>query len=165
MKKKRTWIWILLGALAVIAVGCFAVIGTGLYLASRQVNVIETEASDANTRFEAVRARFKGQDPLLGVGPDGERTAAALERRLAEYTGPPPSTLHVLAWNDHEKKLVELSVPFWLFRLASTDTSRWHFNDFEFERLGVEPADLERAGPSLVLDETKDRARVMLWTE
>ena len=32
--QKRTWIWIVLGIVGLLMVGCFAVVGTGVYLVS-----------------------------------------------------------------------------------------------------------------------------------
>lgn len=162
---KRTWLWVVLGILAVLTVGCFAVVGTGIFVVSRTLQISSGEEPDADRAFEEVRARFTGQEPLVRM--DGERQvdAGALQKRIADYSGPLPKAVHVLAWNHQDKKLVRFSMPFWLLRMGGSGGGTLRIDDFDFDRINIDPADLERAGPALVLEHADRRTRVVVWTE
>lgn len=161
---KRTWLWVALGVLAVLTVGCFAVVGTGIFVVSRHMQISKSEQPDADRAFAEVRARFQGQDPLIRMDADRQVDAATLERRIAEYSGPVPKALHVLAWNAEDRKLVRFSMPFWLLRMGGSRGSL-RIDEFDFDRVKIDPADLERAGPALVLEHADRRAHVIAWTE
>jgi hypothetical protein len=76
----------------------------------------------------------------------------------------------VLAYDPDDERLVRISIPFWLLRLAPS-TKRMSFLsdngiDFDSERVRLTLEDLERRGPGLILDH-KDRhgSLVLVWTE
>lgn len=162
---KRTWLWIIAGVLVVLMVGCLTLVGTGVYVVSRQMQVSSRDEGSADRDFEDVRDQFRGQSPLIVIGADGRPSLEAFERRAAEYSGPAPSSVHVMAYDPREKKLVRLSLPFWLLRLGSSGHSQFRIDQFDLDRLQLSAADLERAGPALLLDHTERGARVMLWSE
>jgi hypothetical protein len=163
----RTWVWITIAVLSVLVVGCFAVVGTGIYVVSRQVNVTETSEQAALEEMQQVRARFEGQPPLLARDEHGEISDAELRRRADLGSARTPDTMHVMVWDSSENRLVRLSIPFWMMRLGGTGSYTVDLGEggVRLDKLRVSPDDLGRAGPGLVLDHQEGRNRILLWTE
>jgi hypothetical protein len=162
---RRTWIWVVLGVVIALTVGCLALVGTGVYLVSRTVDVSPAGPEAAAREFEAVRARFAGQAPLFRLEAGGRVSAEEFRRRAASYSGPLPVALHLLVWNDREARLVRFSIPFWILRFSSRGRPSLRIDDFELDRLDISPDELEQAGPALVLDHEESGARVLVWTD
>jgi len=162
---RRTWIWVVLGIVIALTIGCLALVGTGVYVVSRTVSVQAADRDAAAREFEAVRERFAGQAPLFQLEAGGRVSAEGFRRRAAEYSGPLPAALHVLVWNDREARLVRFSLPFWILRFSSRGRSSLRVDEFDLGRLDISPDDLERAGPALVLDHEEAGAHVIVWTE
>ncbi len=82
----------------------------------------------------------------------------------------PLHTLRVLAYDSDAGKLVNVSIPFWLLRLAPSNKKLSFLSDngidFDTDRVRLTLEDIERRGPGLMLDH-KDRrgAQVLVWTE
>jgi hypothetical protein len=163
--KKRTWLWIVLGVFllfVVLAVG-------GLFFAvsffRQNMSVTEMSMASADSEFDAVRARFAGQKPLIQL-VDGR--PQYVDERAAE---PPSSqsltTMHILAWDDDEEQLVRLSVPFWLLRLKSGPIQLSAYSQgWDARGVSFRIEDLERHGPGVVLDVNESReGRVLIWAE
>jgi hypothetical protein len=161
--QKRTWVWVVLGIVALLMVGCFAVVGTGVYLVSRQTDFVRTDATGAEREFDEIRQRFAGQSPLIVMEPGGEVSTRELQRRATSYSGPLPTQVHLVAWDGGEGRLVRIAVPFWMLKLGGRGSLR--INEFNFDRLDVGPDDLEQAGPALVLDHTDGADRVLIYTD
>jgi hypothetical protein len=163
--KKRTWLWIVLGVFLVfvmLAVG-------GLFFAvsffRQNMSVTEMSVASADSEFEAVRARFAGQQPLIQL-VDG-RPQYVDERAAEPPSSKPLSTMHILAWDDDEEQLVRLSVPFWLLRLKSGPIQLSAYSQGWDDRgVSFRIEDLERHGPGVVLDVNESReGRVLIWAE
>lgn len=162
---RRAWIWVVLGIVAALTIGCLALVGTGVYVVSRTISVKAAAPDAAEREFEAVRERFAGQTPLFQLEAGGHVSAEEFRRRAAAYSGPLPAALHVLVWNDREARLVRFSLPFWILRFSSRGRSSLRVDEFDFDRLDISPEEVERAGPALVLDHEESGARVLVWTE
>ena len=72
-----------------------------------------------------------------------------------------------MAFDPDDGRIVRLKIPFWLLRLK-THGSNINFNgrrmDLEDLKLSVE--DLERFGPTLIVDHTGiDGKRVLVWSQ
>ena len=164
-KKKRSWVPIVLGVLAlgfVLTVGgCFVAIS----FLRQQVNVTETNAGGAESEFEKVRARFAGQKPLFQM-VDGKPQLVA---DRATGAPPPPAlkSMHVMAWDDDEGRLVTFSIPFWLLRLKSGPIHLSAYSQGWDDRgVSFRVEDLEKHGPGLLLDVNEaDEGRVLIWAE
>ena len=96
------------------------------------------------------------QIALMGHSRGGEAVATA-------------ALFNTLAYDPDARKLVRVSIPFWLIRMAPSQ----HFSflndngiDFDSDRVRLNYKDLERLGPGLILDQ-KDRrgSHVLVWTE
>jgi hypothetical protein len=160
----KRWIWIGLALFAFVGVGCLGLVGAGAYFVSRHLDVREVSRDQANAEFAELRARFKDQKPLLEVRR-GSISMRALEEKSSRYQGPLPTSLCLLAWEEGEEKRARLCIPFWLLKLKSGKGMKLGGHDAGIERIEVAAEDLERAGPSLLLDRVEGRHRLLMWTE
>jgi hypothetical protein len=78
-----------------------------------------------------------------------------------------PTRLRALAHRAPERRLVRADVPFWFFKIKGPAAQyALRGTGLDMDRLGVTPADLERCGVCLVLDETRTNGdRLLVWTE
>jgi hypothetical protein len=142
-----------------------ACVGIGIFtlLAWCSVSVERAAPNDALQHFDEVRSRLQGE-PVLLVGPGGTIT-----RRPAPTSHEPTqlSRLRVLAYRVREQQLVRADVPFWFIKVKGPAV-RYTLRDtgLDLDQLGLTPADLERYGPCVVLDETRSNGdRLLVWTE
>jgi hypothetical protein len=162
----KTWVWVTLGVVVVAMGGCLTLVGTGVYLVSRNVHVSDVSARSADEEFGRVVDRFPGQVPLLSIDKHGWSKSDALEERLkAPDDGRRATLLHILVWQADEEKLVRLAVPFWLIRMSPNKFVHLDLDEFDVGRLEISPADLERLGSALLLDHHDRRGRILLWSE
>jgi hypothetical protein len=141
-------------------------------MARRAVTLDEAAPAEAARRFEEVRGGFGPAVPLVTLDEAGRPVrrlpgvAGRPGRPGAEPDGPAPQRLHLLVYRAKDGRLARAEVPFWFFelkgpvvRFALRDT------DFDLDRLGITPGELERLGPSLVFEETRANGdRVLVWT-
>jgi hypothetical protein len=165
-RKKRTWIYVVVGILISLFVIGIALIGSAIFYVRRHINTQTVAADVANAEFERARSRFAGQEPLIELLGEHD---AVIHRRTAP-PHPELQTMHVLAFDSHEEKLVRVSVPFWLLRMMPDKRFRLGKNqgvDFDSERYHLTIDDIERAGPGLLMDGTDPRGGtyVLIWTE
>jgi hypothetical protein len=163
--KKRTWLWVLLGIFLFFVI----VAAGGLFFAvsffRQNMQVTPMNAASAQQEFEAVRARFAGRQPLFQLVDGG---AKMMSDRGSESPAPaPPSTMHILAWDDGEEQLFRVSVPFWLLRLKSGPIEIASYAQGLPDRnLTFRVEDLERHGPGLLLDLPHQRdGQLIIWAE
>jgi len=131
-------------------------------LAWRAVTVSNGDATVAVERFGAIRSRLSDVPPLMHRDSSG---------RLVQHHRPAgrsaPTRLKVLAYRASAGRFVEADVPFWFFRMKGPAVQlALHDTSFDLESLGLTSADLERAGPGIIVDEIRDNGdRVLAWTE
>lgn len=164
----KTWVWIVVGLVALALLAIVALVGAGVYYVARHVDSTTTSAASAADALDAERARFAG-GPLLTIDEHGQ----TIESRL-DAARPPaavaPTAMVVLAWDADEQRLVRIRLPFWLLRLASHGRASIEFGRrgprVPLERLHLSVADLERLGPVLLVDyQSPTGDRVLVWTE
>ena len=100
----------------------------------------------------------------------GDQPVLHRELLKTEMPSKPLETLRVLAYDPDAEKLVRVSIPFWLLRLAPTNKRMSFLSDngidFDSDRVHLSLDDLERRGPGLVVDHTDRRGSLLLvWTE
>jgi len=78
-------------------------------------------------------------------------------------------TLQILAYNTHTNKLVNVSIPMWLLRMAPSNKFSFMKDngiDFDSDRVHLTMEDVDRRGPGLLLDQADRRgSQVLVWTE
>jgi hypothetical protein len=163
---KKTWIWIIVGGIAVCGLGLVALAGAGIYFATKHVSTARTSATAAADTFDVARARFKNVRPLIEIDADDRPRVARNTRDLPTGTVK-PEHLWVLAWDPDEERVVKVSVPFWLLRLGRRKLDVMSGERrLDLDRLELDVAELERIGPALVLDlRAPSGERVLLWTQ
>ena len=162
-KKKRTWLWVLLGVFAFFVVAGVSMAVFTVYYIGSHVEVVETPPTDAVKTFEDARAKFPGQQPVLQF-TNGEPSALA--------STPTPSTvrlqtLHIIAFDDDEGRMVRVDVPFWLLRLKSGPIQFSSYaSSFDDRKVKLSVEDIERRGPGIVMDLSEpNEGRVLIWAE
>jgi hypothetical protein len=164
MAKVKTWVWVVIGVVALGILGIVAMAAAGLWFVRSHVNVQTTTVAAAASDFDTVRARFSGQKPLIELDDHGEFVRANTDRAAGTVR---PESLHMMAFDADDEKVVRMELPFWLLRLKSGGT-RFSMGggDVDLAKLRLTVEDLERYGPTLILDH-KDRkgARVLVWSQ
>jgi len=165
---RKTWVSILIAAVIIVGMIAITVVGGTAFFFYRHINAQFTGQENAQQQFADARARFSGQRPLIEIKSDDEpvlhRELVAAGRSKAKL-----ESLRVLAYDPRARKLVRISIPFWLIRM----TPAHHFSvltdngfDFDTDRVRLTYKDLERMGPGLILDQTDRRgSQVLVWTE
>ena len=164
-KPKRRWLPIVLGIVFLVFV-----LGVGAVLFSvawfrQALQVTAVSQIEAGREFDAIRAKFSGQRPLLEMR-DGEPAFVA-ERKDEPRSTAQITRLHLMAWDDDDQQLVTFSLPFWLLRMKSGPIG---FSSYAsgMDRVSISPEDIERHGPGLILDASENdrqRGRVLIWAE
>jgi hypothetical protein len=151
---------IVLGVLILVAI---VGLGSAVWLFTRSFDVGTADAATAALRFDDVRSRFAGSAPVLQVRDE----EPVVTRRPPDHkTGPRLTTLRILVWDPEEDKLTRIDLPFWLLRLKSGPIDIASDARMSSSDLGLTVEDLERYGPTLVLDhQGADGDRVLIWTE
>lgn len=164
--KVKTWIWVIVGIAGVGILCVIAMAAAGIYYFTQNIEARKATPAVAASEFDAVRERFRGQKPLIELDERG-RFLRSNTDRPAPDNPKRPEHLYVLAFDPDDEGLVKVTIPFWLLRLK-TGNSRIDFGsggvDFEDLKLSVE--DLERFGPTLILDQTnRGGDRVLVWSQ
>lgn len=163
MAKVRTWIWVVVGLFVMGVMGLVAMAAAGLWFAKSHIDVRSTPPSVARSEFETIRERFPSQKPLIELDDHGDFLRANTDRPDGDRR---PQALYVMAFNPRDGRIVRVSVPFWLLRFKTRGAFIMNGNDIDLEDLHLTVEDLERYGPSLILDhKAKDGARVLVWSQ
>lgn len=165
-RTKKTWISIALAIVIIFVILGVALIGTAVYVFRQHINAQFVSAQTAQGEFERARRRFEGQEPLIDLSRG--RDNPVLHPRSGKQTE--LQSLRVLAFDPHAGKLVKVSLPFWLLRMAPSRNFTFRSAgdlDFDSDRLHLTVDDVERAGPGLILDtrDPRNGTLVLVWTE
>lgn len=85
----------------------------------------------------------------------------------AEPSERPVARLRALVSRAADRRLVSVDSPFWFVKLKGP-AAAFVLQDtgLDLDRLGLTPADLERAGPAIVFDHgSPDGSLLLMWTE
>jgi hypothetical protein len=166
---RKTWVSVLIASVIIVGILAAAAVGGTAFFIYRHVQTQFTPSETAEERFHEARARFNGQRPLIEMRHNDDRPVVHREAIPAGGPGVKLETLRVLAYDRGAGKLVNVSIPFWLLRLApSNKFSVLQDNDIDFDsaRMHLNVEDLERRGPGLILDQADRRgSQVLVWTE
>jgi hypothetical protein len=166
MAKRKTWVWVLVGAAGLGVLALFVVAGSGIYFVNHHIRAERSTGPDAIRAFESVLGTMAPARPLYELdGSDEPR----LTRPLAELPAGTlrSDTLWMLAWDPDQDRLIKISLPFWILRLGHQKMRVVRSaRSFDLERLNLDVEELERIGPTLVFDfRNQDGVRVLVWTQ
>jgi len=171
-KRTKGCLWIALGVACFLIMVGVAVIGGLGYVIYQQfgVNAKVVKQEDAARELDAIRGQFAGQTPKLTIT---ETTDGRPDVKIARPAASPVAltSLHVAAYDPSKYKLVQVTIPFWLLRMAP-DGGKFRVNGEEVLNHLSTPSgkltvkDIEALGPGLLLDDTRpDGTRVIIWSE
>jgi len=169
MSTKRTWISVVIAVVIIVGVLALSAVGGTAYFIYRHVNTEFVPSDNAEQQFQQARARFGGQQPLIELRKGTDEPL--FHREVIPKTMPAAKLdrLRVLAYDTRANKLVNVSIPMWLLRMAPTDKFSFMKDngiDFDADRVHITLDDLERRGPGLLLDQADRRgSQVLVWTE
>ena len=163
--KVRTWVWIVVGIGVFCVLALVAVVGGAFFYMSRHIETKSATPASAAREFEAVRSGFSGQKPLIELDRNG-RFVRAHTDRPGPANATVPDQLRILAFDPSDGRIVQVSVPFWLLRMkAGNATIDLNGSKMDLEDLRLTIHDLERQGPSLIVDhQAPDGDRVLVWS-
>ena len=162
----RTWIWIVVSIFVAGVLLLIAMAGAGLYFFSQNVSARNVSATTAASEFDSIRSKFTGQKALIELDDRGNFLRSNTNRP-APANAKIPEKLYILAFDPDDGSLVRVTIPFWLLRLQSGGaTIDFGDRSMELEELKLTVEDLERFGPTLVLDQLNDGGdRVLVWSQ
>lgn len=151
-------------ALSIVVAGLvgFSIFGRLVYQA---VEVGQAGPEEALTRFQAARARFVNQTPMLEVDASG-RVAPS----LPSGGGPAPKELkrlEVLAYHVADGRLVAAHVPFWFFGLKRPAVQlAVRGTGLDLDALNLTAESLSQHGPGLIMERAFPNGdRLLVWAE
>jgi hypothetical protein len=164
-KKRRTWLWVGGGVLLFLGVVAVGGIMLAVSLFRNNMTVNESTEPDAMQQFDAVRSRYPGQQPLIQL-VDG-RPEYVAERASRSASDTALTTVHVMAYDRDEGKVVTFSLPFWLLRMKSGPIRISAYQQGWDDRgVSFRIEDIEKHGPGIIVDATdRDEGRVLVWAE
>lgn len=162
--KIKTWVWVVLGVVVLGILCVIAMAAAGLWFVKSHVDIRPTTTATAIADFQTVRARFATQKPLIELDDRGQFLHANTDRPAGTTQ---PQTLNIMAFDSKDERVVRMDLPFWLLRLKMRG-SRFDVggNNIDLAKLRISVEDLERYGPTLILDHKDgDGSRVLIWSQ
>lgn len=162
--KVRTWIWVVVGIVVLGILCVIAMAAAGLYFVKSHVDIRPATTAAVAVDFQSVRARFASQRPLIELDEHGNFLHANTDRPAGTVA---PHELKILVFDPKDEKVVRMDLPFWLLRLKMRG-ARFDIGggNVDLAKLRLTVEDLERYGPTLILDHKDgDGARVLVWSQ
>ena len=160
--KNRKVLWIVLGVIGFLIICMLAFAAFGLYFVSRNLDMEQATSTEASESFESVRAKFKDA-PIITL--DSEERVTLSRRPPEPAASERPTMMYVMAYDRDDERIVRVTIPFWMLRLGREKIRLGTGGDLEFEQLKLTAEELERYGPSLLLDHVEGTNRVLVWTQ
>ncbi len=164
--KIKTWIWVVAGVFVIGILGLVAMAGAGLYFFSQHIETRSASPALAARDFDQIKNQFQGQKPLIELDSRGRYIRSNTDIK-PKPNAPMPESVHVIAFDPGDGRIVKVTIPFWLLRLkmrGATIDLNGRSMDLEDLRLTVE--DLEHYGPILIVDHTSPEGdRVLVWSQ
>ena len=163
-KKKRTWIWIILGVFVFFGMIFVGGIIVAVSFFRQSFDITENvSASTVSPEFDAIYAKFPGQQPLIQL-VDG--TPQLVTERATKSGNGQLTTLHVLAYSSDEENLAKMALPFWLLRMKSGPIRLSAYSQGWDDRgVSFRVEDIEKHGPGIVVDVKRSEGRMLIWAE
>lgn len=146
---------IVLGVAGGFVILIVVIMAAGAYMVMSAFQTQETSQQEAAAAFTEMRAKFPGVTPAFAF--QGGRPEIARQPPAAA-AAKPPSTVHVLFFDQREQRLMRVNLPLSLLKLGNSPI---RVNDVELQ---IE--DVERYGSTVLLDgDTPDGDPVFVWTD
>ena len=158
-KQTARTLMIVVGVLILLAV---LGLGSAVWLFTQTVSLGSADAASASRQFDEIRERFAGITPVLAVRG---RRAVMTRKPPAQGTGDRLKTMRIIAWDADDDGFARIDLPFWLLRLKSGPIEIMSSGAMRETDLELTVEDLERYGPTLLLDHEDRGSRVVVWTE
>jgi hypothetical protein len=163
--KIKTWVWVIVSLVVICIVGVVAVAGMGYYFFTKHFDTKVASTASATLEFDQAKAQFTGQKPLIELDERG-RFLRANPDRPGRANARRPDQLYVLAFDPDDERIVKVTIPFWLLRLKARGTIDFNGGSLELEDLKLSVEDLERFGPTLIVDhKSVGGERVLVWSQ
>jgi hypothetical protein len=164
--KVKAWVWVVLAVVAIGVLGVVAMAGVGVYFFSQHIDTRTASPANAAHDFEKAKARFADQKPLIELDEHG-RYLRSHTNRKPPANAKPPESINVLAFDPDDGRIVRVNIPFWLVRMKMRGaTIDFNGNHMNLEDLKLTVEDLERFGPTLIVDHrTSTGERVLVWSQ
>jgi hypothetical protein len=164
---------VVVGVAAALAIVALAILAIGLWWASSLYRSEPADEARAGAAFAEIRARFPGIEPAFEI----RERRLEISRQAAPTPPAPAVAVHMLVWQPREQRLSRVTLPLWTSRIATEPLplealagvgERGLGAILDAQRRGnelnVRIADLERYGPTLLLDgTTPDGTQVLMW--
>ena len=166
-RKPMPWLLGFLG-LAVLGVG----IATILFASWTEYR--DATSGEAAGDFAKALAAASAAGPQAGIPYVSVDSIGTVHVDRSLESDPPTElrTLHLLAWDPQEDRLVQVAFPFWFVRVKMNDAINLGTmttalsGDWDHLDLKVSVGELRRRGAGVVLDHTRqDGMRLLLWSE
>jgi hypothetical protein len=153
-----------------------AVLALGMWWASSLYQSEQADQTRADAAFAEIRARFPGVYPAFQI----QERRLVITRQPATVTPPTdPAAVHILVWQPRERMLSRVTLPLWMSKIATEPLPLEALAGVGEQGLGaileakrrgdalnVRISDLERYGPTLLLDgTTPDGKQVLMWNQ
>jgi len=163
--RRRRWPIVLAGVAVVIVVVIIALAVAGSVFIRENVQVVRGAGRhNAEAAFDAAKRRFPDARPLLAM--DADRRPVLTPGLESRRNPGSVTSLHILAWDADDDGLATVTLPMWLLRLKSGPITFGEYASGLDKGVRLEPADVERHGPGIVLDfEGLDGNRVLITAQ
>jgi hypothetical protein len=164
--KVKTWVWIIVGVVAVCFLLVVAMAAAGFYFFSQHFNTKVVSNVTAAQEFDGVRRQFAGQKALIELDEHGQFLRANTDRTI-NLEAKKPDQLYVLVYDPDDQRVVKVAIPFWLLRFKKGNgTVDFNGGRLDLEDLKLTVEDLERFGPTLIVDHQETSGdRVLVWSQ
>ncbi len=164
--KVKTWVWVVVGIVVIGILGIVAMAGVGVYFFSQHFDTKVVSRDGASVEFEQAKARFTGQKPFIELDDRGRFLRSNPDRPPRTDTRT-PDQLNVLAFDPDDERIVKVTIPFWLLKFKAHGTTvDFNGGRLDLEDLKLTVEDLERLGPTLIVDlQTHTGERVLVWSQ
>ena len=165
--KVKTWVWVVVAIVVIGVLGVIAMAGVGLYFFSQH---IDDENGLSRGRRAAISSRSPSGSPVRSRSSSSTSaaiTSASNTDRQPAPNAKSPDELHVMAFDPDDGRIVRVNIPFWLLRMKMRGTTiDFNGNRMDLEDLRLTVEDLERFGPTLIVDHRSTSGeRVLVWSQ
>ena len=157
---KRTRSTIVLTILGIVILLFVVGAGTAVWFFLSVFDSVDVDETQAAQSLTETRARFAG-DPVLDLR---DEQIVVLRKPPAVAPGGALQNVHALTWNAEDGTMSRMVLPFWLVRMKNSAVDL--AVTAEGARISVTVEEIERYGPTLLLDHAEeDGSRILVWTE